>query len=114
MTATSADAASTDRGQTPSQGQPARNTDSVAIVDGATDLDALIFCISARTLMGELNGGNDRAEALWVRPAFRRACLELLMPPRRRRRAYRRRLGPLRAVCQYPTVVGMPKRATPP
>ena len=40
-----------------------RNADSVAIVDGATDLDVLIFCISARTLMGELNGGNDRAEA---------------------------------------------------
>ena len=44
-------------------GQKVHNADSVAIVDGATDLDALIFCISARTLMGELNGGKDRAEA---------------------------------------------------
>jgi len=40
--------------------------------------------------------------------------IELLMPPRRRRRAHRHRLVPLRAVRQYPTVVGMPKRATPP
>jgi hypothetical protein len=29
-------------------------------------------------------------------------------------RGQRRRLGPLRAVCQYLTVVGMPKKATPP
>jgi hypothetical protein len=98
----------------PHAGSPGVLTLSVILCDSAASDDrwvlAGLFGVvliewsarpASRQVAGAARGVNDAASS------FPRTVVAAAVADHRRR-------GPLREVCQYPTVVGMPRKATPP